>query len=47
MIEKLMELLGIYLDYRDYDVEFDDYGVLIVRDPKGSGAVRITIEKWN
>lgn len=44
MIERMMSLLEQYLDYKGYEVDVDDYGVLIAEDQRGE-AVRITIEK--
>lgn len=44
MIERIMSLIEQYLDFKNYEVDIDDYGILIVEDQKGE-AVRITIEK--
>ena len=44
MIERMMSILEQYLDFKGYEVDVDDYGVLIVEDHRGE-AVRITIEK--
>lgn len=44
IIERLMSQLEQYLDFKGYEVDIDDYGVLIVEAQRGE-TVRISIEK--
>lgn len=44
MILKMMDLLETYLTMKGYEVEMDDYGVLIVNETDSDNSVKITIE---
>ena len=44
MILKIMDLLETYLSMKGYEVEMDDYGVLIISETDSDNSVKITIE---